>query len=60
MLDWTPITRDLSLDLKASRKSEGTFSEELDRGEAIPRERARPKGPHDLVFAKVENYLEDH
>ena len=60
MRDSALITRDLSLDLKASRKSEGTFSEELDRGEAIPRERARPKGPHDLVFTKVENYLEDH
>ena len=52
--------RDFSLGINASEKSEGTFSYQLDRSEAIPGVGAMPKGPHDRVFAIFENYLEHH
>ena len=43
--------RDLSFGINTSEKSEGTFSYQLDRSEAIPGVGAMPKGPHDRVFA---------
>ena len=49
--------RNFSLDLKASEKSEGTFSVELDREEAIPLDAATSKGPQDRLFAIFEIYL---
>ena len=52
--------RDLSLDFKPSQKSEGTFSEELDRSEAIRRGGATPKCTLDRVLAIFQNYLATH
>ena len=52
--------RDLSLGINTSEKSEGTFSYQLDRSEAVPGVDATPKGRHDRVFSIFENYLEHH
>ena len=52
--------RDLSLGINTSEKSEGTFSYQLDRSEAIPIGDAMSKGPLDRLFAIFENYLEHH
>ena len=54
------IGRDLSLGFKPSRKSGGTFSEELDRSEAIAGGGTTSKGPLDRLFAILKNYLERH